>query len=263
MKFIAKFLLTVIAVPILVLLVLSINIRFQLLSPEFWTTTLEKGGVYSKISTVIAGRLESRVVAEGGTERDVSILTNIISPLNVKDFLEKNIQSVLVYANGKIPQLEVFVPPLQLNGMGSSLVKTNFFDFLREYNISGINQEDVEIVSRFGLWSWLLFGLTIFLSALILCLKYLLITPGKHLGGVGTTFILSGLLITGLFFVIDYENRFLTNNFVESTNVGTSLAAVIAPPILGEIAEIWIIAGVILSMLGVVLFFLKKPAKNK
>src|SRR5574340_181787 len=113
MKFIAKFLLTIIAIPVFIILVLSVNIRFQFLSSKFWTNTLEKGNVYSKISSVISENLESKVVAEGGGKNDAAILTSLVSPLNIKDFAQSNIQSIIDYANGKESEFGLYVPPLK------------------------------------------------------------------------------------------------------------------------------------------------------
>lgn len=262
MKFIAKFLLTAIAVPVFIILVLSINIRFQFLSSKFWTDTLEKGNVYAKISSVISDNLESKVIAEGGGKSDVAVLTNLISPLNVKDFAQNNIQSVISYANGREPELAIYTPSLKPSDKPVPLEKVSFAQFAKDYNVSGVTQKDLEVLAKFGFWSWLLFGASIVLIILISVFLYLLAPHGKHLGGMGTVFVLSSVVMAGCYFFLNYAAGLLTDNFAGSSNIATAFGAVIAPPVIGEIIKVWALFSVLTFVLGILLFFVKKPAKT-
>jgi len=262
MKFTAKFLLTVISIPVFILLMLSINIRFQFMSSKFWIDTFAKGNVYSKISTVITSKLESKVSDEGGVKSDITVLTDIISPLNVKSFFEENIRSILSYANGKAIVIEVYAPPLAPTSKDITLEKMSLSDFLSEYNISGLNQNTLQEIAKFGIWSWLFFSASLAVFLLIMTFMYLLATPGSHLGGMGVVLILSGALAVAFYFVLNYSAVLLVNNFTGSANIGTAMGVIAAPPVILEAVRIWGITGVLALLTGIVLFFLKKPAKT-
>lgn len=262
MKFIVRFLLTAVSIPVFIILILSINIRFQFLMPGFWMNTLERANVYSKISSVISESLESKVSAEGGRKSDVAVLTSIISPLNVKDFTEKNFQSILYFANGKTSEVNVYIPVIESSENSATLEKISFMQFVKDYNIQGITQEDLNIISKFGLWSWLLLAASTFLIALIFFLMYQITPFGKHLGGMGTIVILPGIFMIGFYLLLNYFAKLLSGNYVSSSNIGTALGAVVAPPIIGEIIKIWLAGGILMIVLGILLFFVKKPAKN-
>lgn len=262
MKFIAKFLLTVISVLVFILLMLSINIRFQFMSSKFWTDTFAKGNVYSKISTVITSELESKVSDEGGKESDITILTDIISPLNVKAFFEENLRSILSYADGKTTVIEVYAPPLVPTSKEITLEKMSLSDFLSEYNISGFDQNTLQQIAKFGIRSWLLFGASLAVFLLIMAFMYLLAAPGSRLGGMGLVLILSGALAAAFYFVLNYSAALLVNNFTGSANIGTAMGVVAAPPVILEAGRIWGIGGVLALTAGIVLFFIKKPAKT-
>lgn len=262
MKFIAEFFLTILAIPVFIILVLSINIRFQFLSSKFWIDTLEKGNVYTKISGVISDNLESKVVAGGGGKSDVVLLTNMISPLNVSDFARNNIQSVISFANGKENELSVYVPSFNLSGTPNPLEKISFMQFAKDYNISGVTQKDLDTLSKFGLWSKLLFGASVFLAVLILALLYLLAPHGKHLGGMGTALVISAVVTEGGYFLLNYFSRLLTDNFTHSSNIANAFGAVIAPPVIAETVKVWAAAAILMFVLGILLFFVKKPAKT-
>ena len=89
MKFVSKILLIILSVPILVLCVLSINVRLQFLSSDFWIGTFEKADVYTQISTSLSSRLLDKVVAGGGKGSDVAVLSSLISPNILKIFFEE------------------------------------------------------------------------------------------------------------------------------------------------------------------------------
>lgn len=270
MRFVARALLVIIAVPIFILTVLSINIRFQFLSSRFWINTFEKGNIYSQISENVENRLISKVVAEGGGKSDVALLSNLISPTSLKDFSEKNIRNILLYANGKSSQIMVFTPvPLGKipEGFGKNNLE-NFSeeipltDFLKGFDISGIGESDIQAISDFGTWAWILTAGSFSLLVLALVLAYLTTNSGKHLITPGMALILPGIFMLTAYLVGSFAGRVLTDDFRESTNVGTSLAAIIIPPVIQNVVQIWIWFGTFAVILGILLFFLKKPVYN-
>ncbi|EKE12756.1 MAG: hypothetical protein ACD_13C00144G0061 [uncultured bacterium] len=270
MKFVSKILLIILSVPILVLCVLSINVRLQFLSSDFWIGTFEKADVYTQISTSLSSRLFDKVVAGGGKGSDVAVLSSLISPNILKIFFEENIKSILLYANGKSSEIVVFTPfstdsilrGVKAEDLGNFSEKMTLDDFLKKFNITGINEKDIQIVSKFGIWSWLFVIGSLSLLALVLVLTYLLTGTGKRLTTMGIELTLSGICVLVVNFLADFIVKSFTENFAGSANVGTSLIAITAPPIIQNITQIWIWFGISSLILGVLLFFIKKPGNS-
>jgi hypothetical protein len=263
-------LLVILSVPVFILSVLSINIKSQFLSAGFWINTFEKANVYSQISTSVSDRLADKVVAGGGKISDITALSNLISPYNIKVFFEKNVKSILLFANGKSSEIIVFTPlPTKNIPVGTKTDEFSKFsekmtldDFLKNLNITGVTKEDFQIISKFGVWSWILIGTSFALLLLVLVLTYALIDAGRHLTAMGIEFALSGILILSSYFLAGFIGKYLTENFVKSANIGTSLAAIAAPPVIANVAQVWVWFALSSILLGVLLFFVKKPAKN-
>lgn len=267
MKFVAKFVLLILMIPVFFIFVLSINLRFQILSSDFWMNTFAKGNVYSQISDVIDKNMISKVEAGGGRDTDVTVLSNFVSPLNLKEFFEKNITSFLLYANGKADGIIVFAP-LSLRNMQniSSLDKTDdlfgqmtLSEFMNEFNIFGVMKKDIQGVSRYGIWSWICISASLLLLILILILEYRLTDKGRHLTILGVSMVLCGSILLGASLAGNMVASILVRESVVSSSVGKLLTAIIAPPIIREVILVWVMVAFLSIVLGILLFFLKKP----
>src|SRR4030043_2439922 len=75
MKFLIKLLLVILYVPVFLIFIFAVNLRFQLLTPSFWDKSFSSESTYSKLSVSINKNLESQTKAEGGTKGAVRILT--------------------------------------------------------------------------------------------------------------------------------------------------------------------------------------------
>jgi hypothetical protein len=268
MKFIAKFILTVIFIPVFLAFLFAVNLRFQLLTPLYWEDIFSLSGTYSELSSSVSKSLVSQTVAQGGSAGDVKILTDLLSPENLKDVINTNIINVLQYANGKAKEITVYLP---IEKIPVTLVPGNFTnisermsltDFLKEFNISGISASQIQSVSRLGLGSWIFLTSTVLVMFLLLYLLYLLVKSGKHLVAPGLALVISGItafLIRGIIVVI--ENDWV-KALVTSANTGNLLIGIIVPPVIQGVLKIWssFAAGAI--VLGVILFFIKKPLYN-
>jgi hypothetical protein len=270
MKVVAKILLTILTIPILLLCILSINIRSQFMSSGFWINTFEHANVYSKISNSIENRLTPRVEAEGGKWSDIGELSNIISAKSIKNIFEDNIRSILSYANGRDKELMLYTPlPIKdnlsqedLNNLDNYSEKNTVGDFIKEFNITSVNESDFKIISKFGIYSWIFTAVTYVLLLLILISGYLITSYGKHFISLGISLILSGTVIVGGYILGIISADILTSRFTQSTGIGTSLVAIMAPPVIFKITQIWIWFGVSTIIIGVMLLFMKKPVYN-
>ena len=139
----------------------------------------------------------------------------------------------------------------------------NLTDLLKKFNISGISPAQIQMISRIGLWTW---SFLIIITLLLLLLQYLLylcVSPGKRLIALGVTLIISGimaLLVTGAGTIIRIN---WTKDLAGSDILGDSLIGIIAPPVIQSILIEWLSFGIAAIILGIILFFVKKPYNKK
>jgi len=264
-KFIAKLVLTIILIPVFLIFLLSINLRFQLLVPSFWQKAFVSGDVYSKLSLSINKNLESQVIAQGGRAGDVKILTDLISSTNLEDMISKNVNNFLGYANGKASEIIVYIPvskipePLLSQNFNAVKEQMSLPDLIKEFHVAGISANQIQTISHVGEWTWLLFIFATLLLALILFFLYLCVSAGKRLVAPAIALILSGLFGTAVYFLGTLIRKSWVGGLAGDSNTVNSLVGIMAPPIMEEILRIWLLFSAGAMILGIVLLFFKKP----
>lgn len=104
MKTFASILLVIFFIPLLLISVVSYTLKFQLLDYNFWQSTFQKNNVYQNLASESKGSFESQINSEGGNKNDIQVLTDLITPDNTKDVVDKNLQNFLSFANGLSPK---------------------------------------------------------------------------------------------------------------------------------------------------------------
>ncbi|MCX6704519.1 MAG: hypothetical protein NTZ07_03700, partial [Candidatus Woesebacteria bacterium] len=94
-------------------------------------------------------------------------------------------------------------------------------------------------------------------------LLYLLIDFGKRLSAPGITLILDGIVallatLSGTIIQINW-----TKDLAGRSNMGDAIIGIVAPPVIQRILSVWFLFGAAAIILGVMLFFIKKPYTNK
>jgi hypothetical protein len=269
MHFVLKIILTIIFVPLFLILLIAVTFRFQFLVPTFWENTFSTSNTYSNLAVSINKNLVAQTISEGGSRSDVNILTDLITPENLKDVINKNIVNVLSFANGSAKEITVYVP---INKIPKSLLTKNFGSIsdqmslttlLKEFNVSGITPAEIQMVSRLGVIAWAFLITFTTLSVLVLYCLYLLVDQTKRLIAPGVALILAGVagMVTYLLGTVIRINW--TKDLAGSTNTGDSIIGTVAPPVIGAVVRVWLIYAITLIILGIVLFFIKKPGYNK
>ena len=261
MKVLANILLTFVSIPLLILLVFSVNIRFQFLKYDFWINTFEKGNIYQKISDEIKTNLESNAIKSGGKANDVIDLSSLISADNVEKFFDENIQSFLQYANGKSSEIMISFP--FTNDLWKASSKIKLTDLLEEYNIETVSKTDIQAISKLGKLSWAVTLSLTFLIFLIIFLMYIFTKSGRHLVSLGISFTFSGVVAIACFVAGKFAAEIISRDFSSSTNIGKSLSVIIAAPVINNSVQLWFWFGISFLITGIILFFLKKPANNQ
>lgn len=271
MKLLGKILLTIIFVLTFLVFVLSINIRYQLLSSNFWIDAFRRDDIYFQMSQIISNKFTKKVIDSGGSKSDVTVLANLVSPSTIGSFFEENVKSILAYANNTSSEIIVYVP-FSFNGLNGDSdlqnVENNFEkmrlqDFVGNFNIKEIKESDIKMIPKIGLYSWILMFCAFTFLLFIFTLIYLLVEAGKRLTALGTPLVLSGMLILSISYICNYVGKIITEGFAQSENIATSLAAIAILPVIHGVSAIWVWFGVSFIGLGVLLFFIKKPAINK
>lgn len=269
MKITASIFIILLTVPLILLGIFAATVRFQLLDARFWQRTFEIHDTYSKLSTVLKNQVEDQIVSEGGRKSDVTILTDLITPANVKDFLDRNIVNLLSYANGKAAELIVYVP---VSKIPRSLIPSNFAGIseqmplttlLSKFNIMGIGPGQIQYISLFGRGINYFLILDWALAVLFLFLLFVLVERGKRFIAPGITLLLSGLLTVSLYGVVITTNANIAKDSIQIKSIAESLFSAITIPVFQEISKTWLIAGIVLIVVGLGLFFFKKPIYNR
>jgi hypothetical protein len=265
MKIAAKILLAAILVPLTIIFLLAVCIRFQLMSPRFWKSTLEDNDAYAKVSETVRMELEEQAVAGGGQKSDAAILTDLLSETNIRDFVNKNIDNILRFANGKSEELLVYVPmdvvpeSFLSPGFTEKAEEIKLSDLVRDFDISGITEAQINSVSRFGLWSWVIFYGSFLVLLAVVCLIHLLTGPGKRMAALALPFFLSGLVAFG----VSMAGRVLLAGFLPPIESHPALAAALVGVVLQSISDsllnFWRLSGLIMLLGGLGLVLIKKP----
>lgn len=261
MRFTANFFLITLFIAFFVIGLFSATSKFQLLVPRFWQKTLESQGIYPKVAAILKSDIETQIAKEGGSKSDIKVITDLITPENVGDFVSKNLEHILNYANAKARTLMVYIPidkipkgliPKNIAGISEEMP---LLTLLAKFNFKDITQDQIQWISIVGKTNDYLFILSISLCFITLVFLFLLVGQGKRLIGPGIAFLVSGLIALGLAFVSSRPH-------VGEGDIVNNLIGVLAPPILAQISRIWMLAGIGAVVMGVILFLVKRPQYN-
>ncbi len=243
---------------------LSSTLKFGLLNYTFWSTAFEKHDIYSSLSGVIKNSVTTQVGKEGGKGSDVEVLTDLITPENTKDVVNNNLSNLIDFLNGKAKEIIVYVP---INKAPKGLLPKNIAELNNEmtltqlgekFNIAGLNDLPLNNLNRAG--DTILYIFAGSTAALIFLLIMLVVSTkaGLRFWAPGMAFILSGigtLLLTR----VGTNLASSLGNFAGRADLNSVIVATIAPPLLTELIKIWAYGGVALAVVGLILFFIKKP----
>jgi hypothetical protein len=247
---------------------LSATLKFQLLNYNFWTTTFQKNNVYQNLATVSKSAFESQITVQGGSKNDITTLTDLITPENAKDVINNNLSNFLNFANGKAPQLNVYLPidkisknliPVSIIGLKSEMPLT---DLLAKFNFQDSQNLPLQSISRLGEYSSYIFAGALILFVATIVSLILLVKMGKRFISLGISFLLTGGLTLFITAVIESLNTMLSLDLISKTSLARVVAGAILPSVITEITTVWHTLGLVSLFIGLVLFFIRKPSYN-
>jgi len=259
MKIIAKIVLNILFVVAVVLFSISLTLKFQILDTNFWKKTFNDDGIYSQLSTAIKNNLDNQVVAGGGSKNDAAPLTSLVTPDNLKDFIDNNIDNLLGFINGKNKEIVIYIPvkriPISLLpiGIGRISEQMPIGNLLTEFNVQGISVSQIEQVKIIGTVSTYIFILSAVLIILILF----------ALNFSSLTIFLAGLSIgIGAVVIIFFKNA-ITLGLLSVQNLAAMILRIVAPPVLQKIYILWLSESLIMIVVSIFLFFINKSYNRK
>ncbi len=265
MKLIAKVLLTILFLPLFLIFILSVNVRFQLLNPIFWEKTLTSNNVYSELASSITGNLENRMEAEGIPSSEGTMITDLITPENLQELATKNIENILTFANGKATDLIVFIPINRIpksslpTSLGKFSEEMKLTDLLTTFNVPDVTDSQIKNISQVGKSSFISFSVLLSLLLLDILGLYFLTTLGKRMVAPALAFLLAGTVSVVLFHLGTVIKSSLIGDYLASSNLGDVIIGTVASPFVVEILKVWRGFGIGAILLGILLLFVKRP----
>lgn len=206
--------------------------------------------------------MEKQIVKEGGKVSDARVLTDLINPANTKDIIDRNLVNILNFANGRAREIIVYIPinklpkgfiPKDLNVNEQTPLPT----LLSKFNIQ-INRNQIQWISIIGRTSSFLLMGSVVLLVTCLVLFIILNDAGKRFTFAGATLLLNGVLSFLIWKLTGSYVNSLTSNWQSQPALEKQIVAMVAQPVLTEIAKIWLLVGVVFTIFGIALFFIKK-----
>jgi hypothetical protein len=268
MKFLLKTFLSILLVLLFLAFTISVTLKFQILKINFWENTFQLSGAYAALSGAVINSLEKQVVAEGGTKNDVAVFTDLATVGNLKDLTNRNIENLLNYVNGKSKEAEVYIPvgriPKSLlpEEIGSTSQQINLVNFLGSSGVASVSASQIQKIQDTPRIVNLAFYLSLVLMVLTLAAFFGLTESGKRFRFAGIAMIISGGFVFVLAKLIDVVNSGLFQGMVQRKDLGGVIVGVMVPPIITEISKVWVLLGIAAVVMGLILFFIKKPYNN-
>lgn len=269
MKSFISWILVILSVPIFLIVLTSVTVKFQLLDFNFWQKTFDKHDIYQNLSTAVKNSLEFQIGKQGAKISDIGIITDLITPTNTKEFVDKNLQNVLSYANGDSKQINVYLPvdKLPANMLTKSLLGINqqmtLQELLSKFSFQNYQDLNLQNITHLGLYAFDAFLVAALLLLIIFVYLIVLTDHGKRFTSLSASFLVSGALILILSKILDSLSIEISTNLLATTSVLKVVVGTIAPGVTKEITSIWQMIGIILMILSVGLFFLRKPQYNR
>jgi hypothetical protein len=265
MKVVLKIILTIFFILISLIFVISATFKFQLLRSDFWEITFETSSTYTALSQSVINNLENQAISEGGKKNDADVFTNLATPGNLKDLINKNVENLFGFMDGKSKEMIVYVPisriPKSLLPMSLSETsdQIKLQDLLTETGVASISASQIREMQVLPKVIDIVFFTSILILLAILASYFGLTNAGKRLGFAGSALILSGIIIFAGSKLFEVLNKILAQDLIKRTDLAGAIMGIVVPPVIIAISKIWTIEGILLIMIGIILFFVKKP----
>lgn len=267
MRIVGSIILTLLTIPLFLIGLLVFTLKFQLLESKFWESAFEKNNTYASLTNVLKKSIEQETIKEGGSVSEIKLITDLATTENVGDFINRNLENVLNYANGKVNDLLVYIPisrtpkgflPATFANLPEMMPLTAL---LTKLKVVGFTPEQIQYISLLGVGGTYLLILDLALVVIFLIFLLLLVKKGSRFIAPGLAFIFTGVIVVGVSIAGMVIKTQMMKDLVLRSSVAEVILGTVAPPIMSEILRVWIIVGIAAILAGIILFFVKKPQK--
>ena len=239
------------------------SVKFLLLSPSFWQKSFETHNVYGTLAEKLRTQLEDKTVKEGGRRTDAVTLTQLITPENLKSFINRNVTNILGYANGKNTDLIVYIPvkilppDLLAKNLSPIAEETPLTNLLTKLNM-GSQTEQIRMIPLVGKSVDLILIAVLGLGTLLFLLLTILTDRGQRFLAPGMAFLTAGIM-TILSIIEGNTLRInMAKDLVQKSSAAEVVLGYLAPPLIYELLKNWLIGGAIFILVGATLLYFRK-----
>lgn len=244
---------------------ISATLKFEILNGNFWQKTFEKQTVYQDLASVFKDSFEEQVSKEGGSVGDVKVISSLMTEENTRDIVDKNIRNILGFVNGEKNRIDIYLPldkipsdflPQNVTKLGNEIPLTQL---LIKLNFQDLQNIRLERFSRLGETnSYILIG-TFCLFSVVSILIFFLTRSGSRFIVPAMAFIISSGITFLLAILFSDTIRILSDDLITRSSVAAVAIAIVLPPVTFEIVNTWKVISLVFLLMGVILFFVKKP----
>lgn len=242
MKVFLRIVLSLFFIPVFLIFLLLTSLKFQLLNYNFVISSFEKNKIYDNVQSFQQSVLLEQEKKGSKAELDIEI-----TPAMAKEFLEKNLKSILGFINGESGQIMIFIPNIgetELTKLAPNFPK--------------------EMLDNIQKWAGFVMPAWVITLGLILGIIFVLFKLGwkkdKFSEGfficISLVLVILGLLVR--FFLIQMGRDLVKPGISEPSQV---LIGMMANSLLPEIVNLWIIIAFSLIPLSIGILILKKFRK--
>lgn len=244
MKFFLKILLSFLFIPIFLIFLILTSLKFQILNYEYLVSSFERNNIYKSVesfqqSVVLEQEKKAMSAGRQGLKGELDIK---ITPEIAKEFLEKNLKSILGFLNGDSGEIKIFIPEqgeIELTKLAPNFPKETL--------------EKAKNIGNYALLGWVI---TTLLIIGVIFLHFQLGWKKDKLSEI--YFLVIGIILIILGFLLRFFLMHMARDLVAPGNSEPSqvLIGMMAGSILPEIVNVWIFiaASLVLFSSGVLIF---------
>lgn len=236
--------------------ILLTSLKFQLLSYEFLTQTLEKDGLYTKISSVLDEEITKKQSQLGAEEEQVyRELAKRLNPQLAREIFETNIKEWLTFINGEKKELTLYFP-LQKLGVSSETGLQNdripISQFLR-----GDAAKYIQMIHGIGK---IVDGVWIGTLVVLIILILIHFSLNTKINDIKTGMMLVSNSVTVLGSVL-VSRLFLDRMLVDPSTQSEALK-LLTSSLITEITNLWMLVSLLFLLVGLLFIAFQVPRKE-
>lgn len=260
MRFALRSIATILFTILFLFSITASTITFKILDRNFIKDSLVKNEVYQKVPEFIKNSIQKDARIPKSDQVGALEIAKNATPELVQTILETNLNSIFDYLEGKSKTIDAYFPAKKLGLPGNTQEIYTF----PQGEIPKTNNPAIEYfkMANGGKSSLILATLGIIFLTLVVFVGHIKLGGQKKTKGSGILLIFCSVLvllisIAGKFFITK-----LSKDLQNSAEPSQVLISLLAPPILGDILNLWIIIASVSFVFGFIFLLFAFPKKD-